>query len=128
MIGCKWVFLVKYRADGSVERYKAHLVAKVFTQTHGIDYHEIFAPFRKINSIRVLLSFAISLDWPLHQLDVKNTFLNRDLEDDIFMSQPSGFEKRLGERKVCRLKKPLYGLKQSSRAWFEQFGKAIKGH
>ena len=128
MIGCKWTFSVKCRADGSVERYKVRLVAKVFTQTHGIDYHEIFAPVGKINSIYVLLSFAISLDLPLHQLDVKNTFLNGDLEDDIFMSQPLGFEKRLGERKVCRLKKPLYGLKQSSRAWFEQFGKAVKGH
>ena len=128
MIGCKWTFSVKCRADGSVERYKVRLVAKVFTQTHGIDYHEIFAPVGKINSICVLLSFAISLDLPLHQLDVKNTFLNGDLEDDIFMSQPLGFEKRLGERKVCRLKKPLYGLKQSSRAWFEQFGKAVKGH
>jgi len=127
-VGCKWVFTVKCRADGSIERYKARLVAKGFTQTHGIDYQETFAPVAKINSIRVLLSLAVSLNWPLHQLDVKNAFLNGDLEEEVFMSLPPGFEEHLGDGKVCRLRKSLYGLKQSPRAWFERFGKAVKGH
>ena len=67
----------------------------------------------------------MNFDWSLHQLDVKNAFLNGDLEEEVFMSLPPGFEKRLGSDKVCRLKKALYGLKQSPRAWFERFGKAV---
>lgn len=78
-ICCKWVFTVKRKADGNVERYKARLVAKGFTQTYGIDYQEIFAPVAKINYIRVLPSLAININWTLHQLDVKNAFLNGDL-------------------------------------------------
>ena len=73
-VGCKWVFTIKSKVDGSVERYKAQLVAKGFTQTFGIDYQEIFAPVGKINSIRVLLSLAVNYNWPLHQLDVKKCF------------------------------------------------------
>ena len=73
-VGCKWVYTVKHRADGSVERYKARLVAKGFTQTYGVDYQETFAPVAKMNSIRILLSLATNLEWPLHQFDVKNAF------------------------------------------------------
>jgi len=75
-VGCKWVFSVKCKADGSIERYKARLVAKGFTQTYGIDYQKTFTLVAKINSIRVRLSLAVAQDWPLHQLDVKNAFLN----------------------------------------------------
>lgn len=126
VVGCKWVFTVKTKADGSIERYKARLVAKGFTQTYGIDYQETFAPVAKINSIRVLLSLAVNSNWLLHQLDVKNAFLNGDLEEEVFMSPPPGFEKSFEGGKVCKLKKSLYGLKQSPRAWFERFGKVIK--
>ena len=126
VVGCKWVFSIKSKADGSVERYKARLVAKGFTQTYGIDYQETFAPVAKINSIRVLLSLIVNSNWPLHQLDVKNAFLNGDLEEEVYMSSPPGFEERCGNGRVCRLKKSLYGLKQSPRAWFERFGKVIK--
>jgi hypothetical protein len=76
---------VKYRADGSIERYKARLVAKGFTQTYEIDYQETFALIAKINSIRVLLSLVVNSNWPLHQLDVKNAFLNGDLEEEVFI-------------------------------------------
>ncbi|XP_071920664.1 uncharacterized protein [Coffea arabica] len=126
IVGCKWVFTVKSKADGTVERYKARLVAKGFTQTHGIDYQETFAPVAKINSIRVLLSLAINANWPLYQLDVKNAFLNGDLEKEVFMSLPPGFVDKYGVGKVCKLKKSLYGLKQSPRAWFERFNKAVQ--
>ena len=79
-VGCKWVFTVKYIGDGTIERYKYGLVAKGFTQVYGIDYQETFALMAKMNTIRVL-SLAANLDCPLYQLDIKNSFLNGDLEE-----------------------------------------------
>ena len=116
LVGCKWVFTVKCKVDRSIERYKARLVAKGFTQTYGIDYHETFALVTKINLIRILLSLAINFNWLLHQLDIKNAFLNGDLEEEVFMNLPPGFEEKLGSNKVFKLKKSLYALKQSLRA------------
>ncbi|KAL6316992.1 hypothetical protein AAG906_026686 [Vitis piasezkii] len=112
-VGCKWIFTVKYKADGNVDRYKARLVAKGFTQSYGIDYQETFAPVAKLNTVRVLLSLAANLDWSLHQLDVKNAFLNGDLEEEVYMDIPAGLETTSNFNKVCRLRKSLYGLKQS---------------
>nr|CAN70115.1 hypothetical protein VITISV_020105 [Vitis vinifera] len=117
---------VKYKADGNVDRYKARLVAKGFTQSYGIDYQETFAPVAKLNTVRVLLSLAANLDWSLHQLDVKNAFLNGDLEEEVYMDIPAGLETTSNFNKVCRLRKSLYGLKQSPRAWFERFTKVVK--
>ena len=119
------MFTIKSRANGSIERYKARLVAKGFTQTYGIDYQETFTPIAKIISIRVLMSLAVNSNWPLHQLDVKNVFLNGDLVEEVFMSPSLGFEESFGDGKVCKLKISLYGLKQSPRAWFERFGQVI---
>ena len=101
-------------------------MAKGFTRTYGLDYEETFAPVAKLNIVTVLLSLAANLDWPLQQLDVKNTFLNGELEE-VFTEIPPRFDNDSVAGKVCRLKKSLYGLKQSQRAWFERFTRAVKG-
>ncbi|XP_058008894.1 uncharacterized mitochondrial protein AtMg00810-like [Hevea brasiliensis] len=106
-VGCKWVFTVKHRPDGSIERYKARLVAKGFTQMYGVDYQETFALVAKMNTIRILLSCAVNLEWDLQQFDVKNTFLHGDLEEEVYMKIPLGFENGKTKGKVYRLKKAL---------------------
>ncbi|RVW56445.1 Retrovirus-related Pol polyprotein from transposon RE1 [Vitis vinifera] len=124
-VGCKWIFTIKYKADGSVERFKARLVARGFTQSYGIDYQETFAPVAKLNTIRILLSLAVNQHWCLQQLDIKNAFLNGDLEEEVYMEIPPGFEESMAKNQVCKLQKSLYGLKQSPRAWFDRFTKAV---
>uniref|UniRef100_A0A2N9IA04 Integrase catalytic domain-containing protein n=1 Tax=Fagus sylvatica TaxID=28930 RepID=A0A2N9IA04_FAGSY len=126
IVGCRWVFTVKQNPDGTVDRLKARLVAKGFTQTYGLDYTKTFSPVAKLNSIRIIISLAANLDWPLHQLDVKNAFLHGDLTETVYMTQPPGFESK-GEC-VYHLKKYIYGLKQSPRAWFDKFSKAVVSH
>ena len=91
-MGCKQVFMIRYQANESIDRYKARLVAKGLTQIYGIDYQETFALVVNVNSIQLLLSLAANLSWPMHQLDVKNAFLNVKLEEEIFMNLPLDFE------------------------------------
>ncbi len=127
-ISSKWVFKIKHGVRGEVERYKARLVARDFTQTFGVDYNETFAPVAKFVSIRCILALAAIEDMEIHQMDVKIAFLNGDLEEEIYMEQPEGFTQE-GEHLVCKLHKSLYGLKQSPRAWnqkLDAFLKSIK--
>lgn len=92
MVGCKWVFTIKFESDGSIERYKVRLVAKGFTQTFGIDYQETFAQVAELNTVRVL-SIAVNLNWPLQLLDMKNAFHNGVLNEEVYMDSSLGFEK-----------------------------------
>ena len=109
-VECKWVFMIKYNFDGKVERYKTCLVAKGFTQTLGVDYSKTFTPVAKLNSVRILLSLAINLEWPLNPLNIKNAFLNGDLNEEVYMELPLGFFGGLNSQKVRKLNKSLYGL------------------
>ena len=125
-IGSKWVFKVKYRSDGTVERFKGRLVAKGFAQTY--DYDETFSPVLRFSSIRALLAFAVQNDMLIHQMDVVTAFLNGKLDEEIYMHQPDGYVVQGKEHLVCRLKKSLYGLKQSPRCWntvFQQYMESI---
>ena len=105
-VGCRWIYTMKYKPDGSIKRFKARLVAKGYTQTYGIDYTETFASIAKINTVRVLLSLVANLDWSLQQFDVKNVFLHGELSEEVYMDLPPGCmvsEKQC--QKVCKLKK-----------------------
>jgi len=113
-IGSRWVYKVKYRPDGTVERRKARLVARGFTQQHGIDYEETFAPVAQMPTVRTLLAVAAVRRWPLYQMDVKNTFLHGTLSEIVYMAPPPIYTAHPGS--VCLLWRAVYGLKQAPRA------------
>ena len=124
-IGCKWVFKKKLRPDSIIERYKTRLVAKGYTQREGEDFFESYSPVSCLTTIRVLLSLAASYGLLIHQMDVKTTFLNGELEEDIYMDQPDGFVTSGQKDKVCKLLKSLYGLKQAPKQWHEKFDRTL---
>ncbi|GKD75264.1 ribonuclease H-like domain-containing protein, partial [Tanacetum coccineum] len=112
-----WLFRQKYHADGSLSRYKARLVANGRSQQFGVDCDETFSPA----TIHTVLSLALSRNWLIHQLDVKNVFFNGDLSETVYMYQPPGFVDARFPQHICRLQRSLYGLKQALRAWFQRF-------
>ncbi|KAJ9556962.1 hypothetical protein OSB04_011576 [Centaurea solstitialis] len=112
--------------DGNVHTFKARLAAKGFTQTHGIDYDETFSPVAMLKSIRILMAISAYFNYEIWQMDVKTTFLNRKLTEDVYMEQPEGFEDPKNPNKVCKLLKSIYGLKQASRSWNLHFDERIK--
>jgi transposase InsO family protein len=116
-IGCKWVYKTKRGADGSIIKHKARLVAKGYLQKFGVDYDETYAPVARYPSIRAILALTAHHDWELHQMDVKSAYLNGDLEEDIYMTQPEGYVVPGKDHLVCKLDKSLYGLKQAGRTW-----------
>uniref|UniRef100_A0A2N9GSV6 Reverse transcriptase Ty1/copia-type domain-containing protein n=1 Tax=Fagus sylvatica TaxID=28930 RepID=A0A2N9GSV6_FAGSY len=125
LIGCKWVFRVKRKADGTVERHKARLVAKGFHQQFGVDYDETYSPVIKPTTVRTVLSLAISSGWCLRQIDIQNAFLHGTLKEEVFMSQPPGYKHPLYPNYVCKLQRAIYGLKQAPRAWFSRLSNKL---
>lgn len=123
VIGSKWIHSVKVNSDGSLDCYKARVVAQGYKQEYGIDYKETFAPLAKITTVRTLLCVAVACNWPLWQINVKNTFLHGDLRETSYLKPPSGYA--CPPKHVCKLWKSLYGLKQAPRAWFDKFWVAI---
>ena len=116
-VGSKWVFKVKVGADGEVERFKARLVAQGFSQQFGLDYDETFCPVVRFESIRTVIALAMQNGLRLHQMDVTTAFLNGELKEEVYMKQPEGFIAEDEKRLVCKLKRSIYGLKQSPRCW-----------
>lgn len=117
------MYKTKFNADGSIDKYKARLVTKGYSQKEGVNYEDTFAPVAKMNTIRIMIALATKYDWKLHQLDVKSVFLNGDLKEEIYLVQPEGFVKKGQEHLVCKLKKTLYGLKHAPRYWYEKIDK-----
>ena len=118
IVSCKWIFRIKRKSDGSIDKYKSRLVAKGFHQRPGVDYLETFSPVIKPTTVRLVLNIAVSNGWPLRQLDVNNAFLQGNLSETVYMAHPPGFIDPDNSSYVCKLHKAIYGLKQAPRAWY----------
>nr|GEV35858.1 hypothetical protein [Tanacetum cinerariifolium] len=125
-VGSKWLFKKKTDMDGAVYIFKARLIAKGFTQTYGVDYEETFSPIADIRAIRILIAIVAYYDYEIWQMDVKTAFLNGHLFEEVYMEQPEGFVNPKYPNHVCKLKRSIYGLKQSSRQWNKRFDDEIK--
>lgn len=119
VVKCKWVLKKKYDSEGNV-RFRARLVAKGYTQKYGVDYEETFAPVVRHTTLRLLFALSVQLNLDISHLDVTTAFLNGYLEEDIYMEKPEGFPSSDGKGQVLKLKRAIYGLKQSSRAWYRR--------
>jgi hypothetical protein len=124
IVSCKWVFKIKRLPDGRIDRYKARLVARGFSQQYGVDYDETFAPVVRMETLRILLAIAAAEDLEIHQMDVITAYLAGELEEEIYMTTPPGVPGTEGL--VCRLLKGLYGLKQSARVWNQRLTGELK--
>jgi hypothetical protein len=126
-IGCKWVYKMKCDSKENIERFKARLMAKRFTQREDIDYTEMFSPVSCKDSLRIIMALVTHYDLELYQMDVKTAFLNEDLLENVYMAQPKGFAVKGKEHMGCHLRKSIYGLKQASRQWYLKFDETIRG-
>jgi hypothetical protein len=118
VVGSCWVFCIKRGLDGTVLKYKACLVAQGFTQIEGIDYDEMFTPVAKLALLHAIMALAAERDLKLHQMDVKSTYLNGELREEIFMEAPPGFD--IPDGMVLCLIKAVYGMKQGGCVWYDE--------
>ncbi|SRR6266851_3642416 len=117
VIGSKWVFRIKQGPDGSIQKHKARIVTQGFTQVEGINFDQTFAPVAKFSSLQTVFTLTTKHDLKLHQMDVKATYLNANLKEDLYMEAPPGFE--IPEGHVLKLKKGVYSTKQGGHIWYE---------
>ncbi|GJZ00248.1 retrovirus-related pol polyprotein from transposon TNT 1-94 [Tanacetum coccineum] len=128
IIALKWIYKVKLDEYGDVLKNKARLVAKGYRQEEGIDFEESFAPVARLEAIRIFIANAASKNMTVYQMDVKTAFLNGELKEEVYVSQPEGFVDPDHPNHVYRLKKALYGLKQAPRAWYDTLSRFLLAH
>lgn len=128
VVDSKWVLKIKKNSAGEIEKYKARLVARGFTQIYGVDYYETYAPVARLASFRILLALAARNNWPVHSFDFDTAFLNSKFDENevIYIEQPPGYETKDRKSWVWRLWKALYGLKQGARNWYKALCKALE--
>jgi hypothetical protein len=119
-ISVKWIYKTKQYVEGNVQKHKARLVARGFTQQPVIDFDETFSPFARTNTVRTMLEISAQYKWPVYHMDVKSSFLKGNLEEEVYVEQPQGYEVPGQEDKVYILKKALYGLNQDPKAWYSR--------
>lgn len=125
-IDCKWVFRIKFHVDGSIERHKARIVAKGFTQVEGIDFVDTFSPVAKMVTFWLFMALAARYNWHLFQLNVNNAFINDTLTEEVYMKLPPGHV-ATNKGLICKINKSLYGLRQASREWYNTFSNVVVG-
>ena len=127
-IASGWVLKHTTNEEGNITKFKAKVVAKGYTQIYKVDYLDIFAPFAKLLSIKILLAIAIAKKLEIHQMDVVIAFLLEDLDDEIYIEQPEGFEQTepISQKLICKLQKGIYRLKQSARNWNCKLKRGLK--
>ena len=118
-ISSKWVFKIKFKPDGTIERHKSQFVVRGFDQIKDKDFKHTFSPVAKLPTVRILIALATQKGWPLHQLDIDNAFFYGFLDEEVYISPPEGYSKADGK------KRSLYGLKQASRQWNKEFTKFL---
>ena len=126
-MGCKWVLRIKRNAVGGIEKYKAQLVACGFTQIHGVDYYETYAPVARLATLQLLLATANYNNWPIESFNFDSAYLNSVLKDNktVYMEQPKGYEQKSTCCWVFKLLKALYGLKQGVKNWYNALLEAL---